>query len=53
MFNMVGALITAGTAMLIAVSCMKKSESLSPISGREIAYWELEALVVVEKCSVI
>ncbi|XP_058949438.2 monocarboxylate transporter 4 [Pocillopora verrucosa] len=37
MFNMVGALITAGTAMLIAVSCMKKSESLSPISGREIA----------------
>lgn len=53
MFNMVGALLTAGAAMLIAVSCVKEPELLRPISLKEIEKWEVEALVVVEKCSVV
>ena len=51
MFNMVGALTMSGTAMLFAVSCVKKPEP--PITKGDIAVWELETLVVVEKCSVV
>lgn len=53
MFYMVGALLTSGAAMLIAVSCVKEPESLRSLSRKKIEKWELEALVVVEKCSVV
>ncbi|XP_022799294.1 monocarboxylate transporter 4-like isoform X2 [Stylophora pistillata] len=41
MFMMVGALLTAGAAMLIAVSCVKEPELLRPISLKEIEKWEV------------
>ncbi|XP_078342332.1 monocarboxylate transporter 4-like [Oculina patagonica] len=48
-FNMVGAIMVIGAAMLFAVSCIKKPEKLS--TKEEVAVWE--SLIVVEKCSVV
>ena len=49
-FNMVGAIMMVGAAMLLAVSCAKKPEKMSAKED-VTAVWE--SLVVVEKCSVV
>lgn len=46
---MVGTIMMVGTAMLLVVSCVKKSEALT--SKEEVKVWE--SLLVVEKCSVV
>lgn len=48
-FHMVGAILLTGAAILIGVVCVKRSDKLE--TKEEITIWE--ALVVVEKCSVV
>ncbi|KAJ7335982.1 hypothetical protein OS493_013348 [Desmophyllum pertusum] len=48
-FHMVGAIVMVGAAMLFAVSCVKKPDTLG--TKEDVTAWEL--LVVVEKCSVV
>ena len=46
---MAGAIMIFATAILLTVSCVKKSVTLT--SKEEVKAWE--ALLVVEKCSVV
>ena len=46
---MAGAIMIFATAILLTVSCVKKSVTLT--SEEEVKAWE--ALLVVEKCSVV
>lgn len=48
-FHMVGAIMSVGAALLLAVSCIKNPDKLR--TEQEIDIWEM--LLVVEKCSVV
>ena len=48
-FYMAGAIMIVATAILLTVSCVKKSVTMT--SKEEVKVWE--SLLVVEKCSVV